>query len=739
MYEAKITSLAAVTENLRKIEPNFEEILEDAVNGDAESQYLLGSLYQQNADGNAVILEEVAKWFSLASEQGDADAQYYLAFMYLHGTGVHEDVEKAEELLRSAAIQGLPHAQVTLGKLWEHGIAGRISSKEAVYWYAKAAEQGDAYAQCGLGRMSRDGVPVPKIGCHDEADQWLREAESKEVSGKTEEDDVSHVQYTDLTDCASEAIKWFTAAAKQGHVEALSFLAEMYVRGDGCSVNMKEAIKLYQLAAERGHAEAMHKLSDIYKYGRGVAINSEEANSWLEKAANESPWDEDQLIDYAQRWHEKHRLSGFGDLSPPMELFKRLDATIDLGVARGIPVTLVLRGMSCFAPERRDYLAAKNWFQKAEDAGDVLAAFYLALMSLRGLGGRTNLRLASLHLDKCINTLKHYDDLYRTSRIERWQEVIPHGKNYYHEVFEISLLGAARSQQLDIKIALAQEETHKQTLSFLTHTLNNALSTGPETVRTVIEILGSDLYDQGQAEYKAINNMASLFPVFLFAESLLKTFKLYVSDPEQIREKWQNDKSGDANVSLVIAMALRQSIARFVFSSNHLAQLKRLLPRQDKEAIKEVRKSFVDEIIPLEMSTATAGKVFEWAKAHFSILQVEIDPEAEMTFTSNATRYMFYFAAFSELVYNALKYADGQQPIVVRWFLQERDYRFSCTNSCQPTPEGLPTQEGSNKGLSFIHKLMSMLENSALECVCESGEYRALLTFDHGNFTEVDS
>lgn len=728
MQNANINALATVTENLINVEPNFEEMLRAAECGDAEAQYLIGCLYLENADHHEVILDEAARWLSLASEQGDGYAEYELALMYLSGTGVHKNEEKAEKLLRAAADQGLSHAQNLLGEFWEHGFAGRSSSKEAVSWYAKAAKQGDADAQYNLGRLIRLGVHVPKIGCRDEADQWLHEAGD------------GFEQYSDVSDNASEAMKWLSTAAKQGHVDALFLMAKMHELGEGCTEDVKEARELYQLAAERGHTEAMLNLSDIYKHGIGVNSDIEKAKTWLLKAADDSPWSESELIGYAQRWFLEHQIGGFGDLSHPIKLFNKIDSAIDVSVARNLPVALVLRGMTCFAPERKDYVAAKSWFARAEDTGDVLAAFYLAQMSLRGLGESVNLQLASKHLEKCINSLSHYDDLYRTSRVEGARDFEQQDNNHYHETFEISLLGAARSQQLDIKITLAHEETHKQTISFLTHTLNNALSTGPETVRTVIEILGSDLYDQGQAEYKAINNMASLFPVFLFAESLLKTFKLYVSDPEQIREKWQNDTSGDADVSLVIAMALRQSIARFVFSSNHLAQLKRLLPKQGKEAIKEVRKSFVDEIIPLEMSAATAGKVFEWGRAHFNILNVEIDPDAELTFTSNATRYMFYFAAFSELIYNALKYADGQQPIVVKWFRQGGDYRFSCTNSCQPTPKELPSQEGSNKGLSFIHKLMSMLENSALECACEGGEYRALLTFDHrANIYEADS
>jgi TPR repeat protein len=52
-----------------------------------------------------------------AAEQGNAEAQFNLGFMYAHGQGVPQDYA------------------------------------EAVRWYSKAAEQGDAESQCNLGVM----------------------------------------------------------------------------------------------------------------------------------------------------------------------------------------------------------------------------------------------------------------------------------------------------------------------------------------------------------------------------------------------------------------------------------------------------------------------------------------------------------------------------------------------------------------------------------------------------------
>ena len=53
---------------------NFLEIAEQ---GDADTQYNLGHMYNNNN------YTEAAKWFRKAAEQGDVDAQNELGFMYL--------------------------------------------------------------------------------------------------------------------------------------------------------------------------------------------------------------------------------------------------------------------------------------------------------------------------------------------------------------------------------------------------------------------------------------------------------------------------------------------------------------------------------------------------------------------------------------------------------------------------------------------------------------------------------
>ena len=52
------------------------------------------------------------------------------------------------------------------------------------------------------------------------------------------------------------ALREWTPLAEQGHVDAQSFLGDMYRRGQGVPQDYKTAVKWYRLAAEQGDADA---------------------------------------------------------------------------------------------------------------------------------------------------------------------------------------------------------------------------------------------------------------------------------------------------------------------------------------------------------------------------------------------------------------------------------------------------------------------------------------------------
>ncbi len=97
-----------------------------------------------------------------AAEQGDADAQFELGFMYSKGKGVPQDDKQAVNWTRKAAEQGYVSAQYNLSLMYEDGKGVPQDDQQAVNWYRKAAEQGDVDAQYNLSVMYAHGKGVPQ-------------------------------------------------------------------------------------------------------------------------------------------------------------------------------------------------------------------------------------------------------------------------------------------------------------------------------------------------------------------------------------------------------------------------------------------------------------------------------------------------------------------------------------------------------------------------------------------------
>ena len=84
---------------------DLEQLRKAAEQGDAETQYNLGYMYDKG-EGVPENDREAVKWFRKAAEQGYALAQYGLALMYANDDGVGKDYVKAYAWANLAAVQG---------------------------------------------------------------------------------------------------------------------------------------------------------------------------------------------------------------------------------------------------------------------------------------------------------------------------------------------------------------------------------------------------------------------------------------------------------------------------------------------------------------------------------------------------------------------------------------------------------------------------------------------------------
>ncbi len=265
-------------------------------------------------------------WRPLA-ETGDVFAQYHLGLVYLGGGAVKYD-DEAERLVRvgaydaeaakwfqAAADQGHAEARRTLGWMYNSGHGVPKSSSEAVRWFRLAAEQGDVDAQHSLGHMYHEGEGVPQDDA--EARRWYHLADEQGEPGAgiwlaiwqaqqaTAEDAKRHWLAAEQGDVDAQywvgcmysqgiilpkdynnALKWFQAAANQGHAEAQYALGN-FKDVPEVRLNNAEAARWYRLAAEQGHVYAQTQLGLMYQEGEGVPQDYVLGHMWSNLAASQ--------------------------------------------------------------------------------------------------------------------------------------------------------------------------------------------------------------------------------------------------------------------------------------------------------------------------------------------------------------------------------------------------------------------------------------------------------------------
>ena len=172
----------------------------------------------QAAHGRRDYATALRLWRPLA-DQGNAEAQYALGFMYDHGQGVPKNYAGAAKWWRLAADQGNTFAQFNLGALYDDGKGVPQNKAEALKWYHLAAERGNDGAQFSVGLLYFAGVAV--------------------------------------SENRIEAAKWWRRAADQGHIGAQVYLGLSYATGLGVPQDNTHAYMWLSVAAARGDPDAI--------------------------------------------------------------------------------------------------------------------------------------------------------------------------------------------------------------------------------------------------------------------------------------------------------------------------------------------------------------------------------------------------------------------------------------------------------------------------------------------------
>lgn len=240
---------------------DMDELRRKATNGDAKAQYELGECYLKGWNGLKENKTEGVRWIRKSADQGDADSQFWLAWIYKDGNGVKRNYAEAAKWFKKSAGQGKTNSMASLAQLYMEGGPGlQRNVTEGIRWYKMGAEKGDKSCMRSLAEIYRWGKKgVAKNPA--EAFKWYKQSES----------------WADVGDCY-----WDGFGVEKDWSTAVSY----YKKANDGVENYRYTIQ--------GNKDKMKKLGDCYKYGWGVEKNAREAVRWY-KYASEADNDEGTL------------------------------------------------------------------------------------------------------------------------------------------------------------------------------------------------------------------------------------------------------------------------------------------------------------------------------------------------------------------------------------------------------------------------------------------------------------
>lgn len=170
----------------------------------------------------------------------------------------------------------------------------------AINEWRPLAEQGDVRAQFLLGEMFDFGLGIPESRTdavrwfslaaeqgHSDAQYNLGRLYDEESDWSTEETLVEFLSRGGVIKDAREAARWYHLAAEQGHARAQFFLGLKYAQGDGVLKDPEEAELWLRQGAEQGNMQFQRNLGWIYANGDGVMRDTAEAVKWYLLAAQQ--------------------------------------------------------------------------------------------------------------------------------------------------------------------------------------------------------------------------------------------------------------------------------------------------------------------------------------------------------------------------------------------------------------------------------------------------------------------
>lgn len=217
------------------------------------------------------------------AEEGDSDASLTLGYMYLYGkNGVEQDAKKAFQYYSMAATQGDKIAINNLGSLYFSGIGTEKDVLKAVQMFERAAKLGNNEAAVNLGFIYLSTPSVNNVRSNI-ISLFNQAAEGGNITAQYMLGYAYHLGY--LVEKNDKRSFELLRNAASEFDEAQYELAQRYINAEGTPRNYTNAVKYLSMAARQGHVKAMMDLGNILAAGKAYQQNNYQAYIWFNIAS----------------------------------------------------------------------------------------------------------------------------------------------------------------------------------------------------------------------------------------------------------------------------------------------------------------------------------------------------------------------------------------------------------------------------------------------------------------------
>lgn len=136
------------------IKSGMDSLIRLATQGEPEAEYILGHINEFNIHN----YKEAAKWYLLAAEHGQPNAQRNISDLYIVGKGVEVNNKEAIKWYVKAAEQGVPESQFVLGEYYRTGVFVNKNTDIARKYYTMSANNGYEPAKIRLEQLKPKDV-----------------------------------------------------------------------------------------------------------------------------------------------------------------------------------------------------------------------------------------------------------------------------------------------------------------------------------------------------------------------------------------------------------------------------------------------------------------------------------------------------------------------------------------------------------------------------------------------------